>query len=123
MLANFLFMMLVELMVFPVFAVLFNLPLWQPELLPIAMLATLGISTIGTLFSAMAVSTRAREVMLPLLFLPAAVPIIIAAVETTGLVLREQELTDLAAWLPLMAAFDAVFLVVCPVAFHFVVED
>ena len=61
--------------------------------------------------------------MLPLLFLPAAVPIIIAAVETTGLVLREQELTDLAAWLPLMAAFDAVFLVVCPVAFHFVVED
>jgi heme exporter protein B len=123
MLANFLFMMLVELMLFPVFAVLFNLPLWQPELFPIALLATLGISTIGTVFSAMAVSTRAREVMLPLLFLPAAVPIIIAAVETTGLVLREQELTDLSAWLPLMAAFDAVFLVVCPVAFHFVVED
>ena len=73
-LANFLFMILVELMVFPVFAVLFNLSLWQPELLPIALLATLGISTIGTVFSAMAVSTRAREVMLPLLFLPAAVP-------------------------------------------------
>ncbi|MCH7793489.1 MAG: heme exporter protein CcmB [Planctomycetes bacterium] len=97
--------------------------LFSSLMLPIVLLATLGISTIGTLFSAMAVSTRAREVMLPLLFLPAAVPIIIAAVETTGLVLREQELTDLAAWLPLMAAFDAVFLVVCPVAFHFVVED
>lgn len=123
MLANFLFMMLVEIMVFPVFAVLFNLPLWKPELLPIALLATLGISSLGTLFSAMAVNTHAREVMLPLLFLPATVPIVIAAVETTGLVLYSQELPGMATWLPLMAAFDAVFLVLCPVAFHFIVED
>ena len=123
MLASFLFMLLVEVVVFPVFAVLFNFSLLEPALLPVAVLATVGITTIGTVFSAMAVNTRAREVMLPLLFLPVAVPLIIAAVETTGLVLREGDLGDMALWLPLLAAFDAIFLVVCPVAFHLIVED
>ena len=123
MLASFLFMLLVEVVVFPVFAVLFNFSLLEPALLPVAVLATIGITTIGTVFSAMAVNTRAREVMLPLLFLPVAVPLIIAAVETTGLVLREGDLGDMALWLPLLAAFDAIFLVVCPVAFHLIVED
>ena len=123
MLASFIFMLLVEALVFPVFAVLFNLSLVEPVLVPVAVLATLGIVTIGTVFSAMAVNTRAREVMLPVLFLPVAMPLIIAAVESSGLVLRDSALGDLSLWLPLMAAFDAIFLVVCPVAFHLVVED
>ena len=123
MFASFLFMMLVELMAFPVFAVLFNLSLVEPILLPTAVLATLGITTLGTVFSAMAVNTRAREVMLPLLFLPVIVPVIIAAVEATGLLLRDGDLGDLVVWLSMIAAFDAVFLVVCPFAFNVVVEE
>ena len=81
-------------------------------------LGTWWLAAVGTLFSAIAVHTRARELLLPLLFLPAAVPIIIAAVETTGLVLREQELTDLAAWLPLMAAFGERSIKRKPLPFH-----
>ena len=61
MLASFLFMMLVEVLAFPVFAVLFNFSLVEPILLPTAVLATLGITATGTVFSAMAVNTRARE--------------------------------------------------------------
>ena len=122
-LSSFLFMMLVELIVFPIFAVLFNLPLWMPGLVPVALLATLGIATVGTLFSAIAVNTRAREVMLPLLFFPVAVPVVIAAVEASGIVLRDGGWSDMARWVPLLAAFDAIFLVVCPFAFQLVVEE
>ena len=123
MLANFLFMLLVEAVVFPVFAVLYNLSLASPGLVPVAVLATLGISTVGTVFSAMAANTRAREVMLPLLFFPVALPVIMAAVEASGVVLGDAGLGETARWLSLLAAFDAIFLVVCPFAFHLVVED
>ena len=121
--ASFVFMLIVELIVFPIFAVLFNLSIAEPGLIPVAVLATLGIATVGTVFSAMAVNTRAREVMLPLLFLPVAVPEIIAAVEATSLVLGGGELDRLVVWLPMLGAFDAIFLVVCPFAFQFVLED
>ncbi|MCH9010138.1 MAG: heme exporter protein CcmB, partial [Chloroflexi bacterium] len=62
MLGNFLFMLIVEIIIFPVFAVLYNFSLLEPGLIPIAVLATLGISAVGTVFSAMAVNTRSREV-------------------------------------------------------------
>ena len=48
---------------------------------------------------------------------------IVAAVEATGLLLRDGDLGDLVVWLSMIAAFDAVFLVVCPFAFNVVVEE
>lgn len=122
MLGSFLFMTVVEAAVFPAFAVLFDISFVVPELIPVALLATLGIATVGTLFSAMAVNTRSREVMLPLLFFPTVVPIIVAAVEASGMIIDGDGL-DLAQWVPLLAVFDAVFLVICPVAFNVVVEE
>jgi len=123
MVSNLIIMLLIELLVFPVFAVLFNFPIFVLELLPVMILSTLAIVTVGTLFSSMAVNTRAREVMLPLLFFPVALPAIIAAVEVTGIVLDDGGLLDVVGWIPLLAAFDAIFLFVCPLAFHFVVDD
>ena len=123
MLASFLFMMVVEILVFPVFGVIFDLPLLQPTLILVAVLATLGIAAVGTLFAAMAVNTRAREVMLPLLFLPAVVPVVIAAVEASAAALGGGSAGDVLRWLPLLAAYDAVFVVACAFAFHFVVEE
>ena len=123
MLAMFLFMVIVEAAVFPVFAVLFNLSLVMPGLIPTALLATLGIATVGTVFSAMAVNTRSREVMLPLLFFPVVLPLIVAAVEASGVVMREEGFGELTRWLPLLGVFDAIFLVVCPLAFSLIIED
>lgn len=122
-LSNLIFMLVVELITLPVFAMLFNFSLEVVELLPVALLATLGIVTVGSVFSSMAVNTRAREVMLPLLFLPVALPAIIAAVEITGSVLAGDGMFSDVEWLAVLAAFDAIFLVVCPVAFNAVVED
>ena len=123
MLGIFVFMSVVEAITYPIFAAMFNLSLTVPELIPVALLATLGIATVGTVFSAMAVNTRSREVMLPLLFLPVVIPVIVGAVEATGVVIRGEGGSDLVRWIPLLAAFDAVFLVVCPVAFNMVVEE
>ena len=121
--SNFLFMVVVEALVFPIFVVLFDISPVMPGLIPVALLATLGITTVGTVFSAMAVNTRSREVMLPLLYLPVVLPVIIAAVEASGIVIRGEGGGDLTKWIPLLGAFDAVFLVVCPAAFNLVVQE
>lgn len=121
MLGSFIFMLLVEIAVFPVFAVLYNFSLVQPGLIPVAVLATLAISAVGTLFSAIALNTRSREVMLPLLLFPALVPALIAAVEATTSIVQGSSSLD--RWIPFLAAFDAVFLVVCPFAFQVIVEE
>ena len=122
MLGSFLFMMIVEAIVFPAFAVLFNLSLAMPGLIPTALLATLGIATVGTLFSAIAVNTRSREIMLPLLFFPVVLPVIVGAVEASGAVIQGDG-GDLTRWVPFLGMFDAIFLVVCPLAFGVVVQD
>ena len=121
MLGSFLFMLLVEIAVFPVFAVLYNFSLLLPGLIPVAVLATLAIAAVGTLFAAIAANTRSREVMLPLLFFPAVVPVLIAAVEASTAVLQGDGAFD--RWIPFLLAFDAVFLVVCPFAFQLIVEE
>jgi heme exporter protein B len=121
--AMFTLMMVVELVVFPVFAVLFNLPLWIPWLIPIAALATLGIATIGTVFSAIAMNTRAREIMFPLLFLPITIPMIIAVVEASGMAIRGSESVEIYRWIPFMGAIDMIFLVICPASFNLIIED
>ena len=123
MLGNLVFMLIVEAIVYPAFAILFNLPLWIPELILIMLLATVGISAVGTLFSAMSVNTRSREVMLPALFFPVVVPVIIGAVEATGALLGSGDDANLVRWATFLAVFDAVFLVVCPVAFGFILEE
>ena len=133
-LSNFLFMIGVEVVIFPLFLVLFNLPLTVYSVIPVLVLATVAIAAVGTVFSAMAVNTRSREVMLPLLFFPVVVPVIIAAAEATGILLREAVSADgatsfrltgpgVSTWVPLLVVFDAVFLVICPAAFSFIIED
>ena len=117
------FMVIVEAITFPVFAVLFNLSLALPELVPVVLLGTLGIASVGTVFSAMAVNTRSREVMLPILFLPVVIPVVVAAVEASGVIIRGESGSDLVRWIPLLAVFDTVFLVIGPIAFNMVLEE
>ena len=120
---SFLFMIVAEALLLPVFAVLYDFSLFIPELLLIAVLATLGFAAVGTLFSAMAVNTRSRETMLPLLLLPLTVPVIIAAVEATGAILDGDSLGDLGRWWQLLLAFDVIFLVLSSLLFGAVLEE
>ena len=77
----------------------------------------------GTLFSALAVKTKARELVLPILFLPVVVPLIISAVEATGIALGGKSWGDMGTWLLIIGAFDVIFLVVSFWVFNFVIEE
>ena len=123
MLASVSFMLIVAAIILPIFFILFNLPIFLPKLVLIVVLATIGFATVGTLFSALAVNTKAREVMLPILFLPMVVPVIIAAVEASAIVLQGGAWGSLSPWLQLIAVFNVIFLVVSATVFKFVIEE
>jgi len=117
------FMLVVEIVLLPLFTVLYNLPFALGPLLLIAVITTIGFSAVGCLFSAMAVNTRAREIMLPLLFFPLVSPILIAAVKASGIVLAGQSLSQAAMWLEIIGAFDLIFVAISAVAFEYVLEE
>jgi len=120
-LGNLLFIGVVEIVALPVFAALFDVPLFAGTLLPIVLLGTLGIATVGTLFSAIAAATRARELLLPVLVFPLIVPVVISAVRATGSLMVP--VLNEPPWIGLMAAFDIIFLSISMLTFEFVIEE
>jgi heme exporter protein B len=120
-LGNMLFIGVVELVALPAFAILFNLPFSGGALIPIVLLGTLGIASIGTLFSAMAAATRARELLLPILVFPLIVPIVIAAIRLTQDVMAPT--MNEPPWLSLMVVFDVIFVSISMLAFQYVIEE
>lgn len=122
-LGNTLFLLVTEACILPIFAVLFDVSILSPVLWLIVVLGTGGFVSVGTLFAAMAVNTRAREAMLPLLLFPIAVPVLIAATKATGQVLDGQSLTEVYSWLRLLLAFDIIFIVIAWLGFEYVLEE
>jgi heme exporter protein B len=122
---NVAFMLAVELLILPLFALFFQLDLWLAllPLLAVAVLGTLGFAAIGTLFSALTSNVRAREVLFPLLLFPLLVPLIIGTVTATAITLGGGTLGEASPWLKLLAAFDTIFLVISYLTFQFVVEQ
>lgn len=122
---NFMVIFVVELVIFPLFAVLYSMDLWGrlPALLLIAAPATLGFAAVGTLLSSMTAGLRAREAMLPFLLFPLTIPLILSAVKGTEVVLRGEPFDLALPWLKLMAAFDVVFLVASLLTFEYLVEE
>ncbi|MFQ5904347.1 MAG: heme exporter protein CcmB, partial [Candidatus Binatia bacterium] len=109
---NLLLMLLVEVVVFPLFWVLFNLDFWGllPSLFLVAFLGTIGFCVLGTLFSAVTLKARARELLLPLVLFPLMIPVILATVRGMEIVLRAGEFEEAFSWLRLLIGFDAIFL-------------
>ena len=120
-LGNLLFIGVVELVALPLYAALFDVPLFASALIPIVLLGTLGVAVIGTLFSAMAAATRARELLLPILVFPLIVPVVIAAVRATAALLAP--VANDPPWLGLIVAFDIIFLSVSLLTFGYVIEE
>ncbi|RJQ37368.1 MAG: heme ABC transporter permease CcmB [Dehalococcoidia bacterium] len=123
MLASLVFLLVIEAIALPVFAFLFNLTVLTPEITAITLLATIGFVACGTLFSALATNTKARELVLPILFLPVVVPVIIGAVNASELALSGKSWGDMTGWLGILAAFDVVFLTVAYLVFDYVIEE
>jgi len=123
MLGNLLFMLVVEAILLPLVMIFFNLTLltW-PHLLVLG-LGTFGFAAVGTIFSAIAVNTRAREVLLPILLFPVLVPVLVAGVKMTGALLDGEPFSSLGNWLRLTLVYDVAFTVVAYMTFGYVVEE
>ena len=103
----------VELLVVPLVALMFQAALFDHPLLMLGLLVTgtVGFAAVGTLFAAMLVRARSRDVMLPVLLYPITVPVIIAGVRGTAALLQPEADEPMArAWLAMLVFFDVVFI-------------
>jgi heme exporter protein B len=122
-LGNLFTIFLVEIVLLPLFAGLFNVPLLHPDVVLVTLLGTVGYAAVGTLLAAIAVNTRAREVLLPILLLPLAFPVLIAAVQITGALLEGGTLIEAGGWLRLIVIYDLVILAVATLTFGSILEE
>jgi heme exporter protein B len=124
MLANFIFMSLVEVVLVPVFSVLYNVSLAGVvgRLILVLVLGTIGLTVTGTVFSAISSHARLRELLLPLLLLPILTPLLIAAVEATASLFVEQPELD-RTWIALLVGFDIVFLTASWLLCDYLIEE
>jgi len=122
-LGNLVFIFIVEIILLPLVMIFFNLSLLTWQHLLVLFLGTYGFAAVGTVFSAMAVNTRAREVMLPILLFPVLLPVLVAGVKMTGSLLDGETLAEVGNWLRLVAIYDIGFTVVAYLTFGFVVEE
>jgi heme exporter protein B len=124
MLGNLLFIGVVVVIILPIFIVLFNLSAEHlPSLVGVVILGIIGFSGVGTLFSAMAVHTRAREVLLPILLFPVVIPVMLASVKLTAAVLDGVPFADVQNWFSLLVGFDLIFLALSFMLFDYVMEE
>ena len=125
--ALFLYLIVLELIALPAFDLLLLGPGLDgalPELLPILLLANVGLAAVGALVAALAIETRARELIVALLLLPMLVPVIIAAAQATEPLLSGgQSPDDLAKWLGFLALYDVVFVLVSVAVFDFLFDE
>lgn len=122
-LGNLIFMAIVEVVLLPLFSALFDVPLLLPGVLLVLVLGTLGYAAVGTLLASIAVNTRAREVMLPVLLLPLAVPLLIAAVQATGGLVEGATLGEVGGWLQLLVVYDLLVVAASMLTYNYVVEE
>ena len=124
-LANLALLLVVEAVVFPVFALFFQLGVQGSlgAIVLIAVLASVGFMALGTLFSAMAAHTRLGDSLLPVLLLPLLIPVVVFATSATQLLLVGRPLAEVAGSVKMLVAFDLIFLVVCTLVFGAVVEE
>jgi heme exporter protein B len=104
---------IVEVIVVPLVALLFHAPLFARPVLLVGLLAggTTGFAAVGTLFAAMLVRARSRDVLLPILLYPITIPVIIAGVRGTAALLQPEVDVPMArAWLSMLVLFDVVFI-------------
>ena len=121
------FLVVVELVAVPAFAVLLLEPgIGQalPELLAVLVLADAGIAVVGTLVGALGVQTRARDLIIPLIALPLLVPVVIAAAEATSPLVAAGGADEFPVrWLAVLALYDAVFGLLAYAVFDFLLEE
>jgi heme exporter protein B len=121
--SNLAFMLIVELIVLPVYSVLYSINLFQPGLLLVILLGSIGYVGVGTLLAAMSVQTRTRDILLPILLFPVVIPVLLAAVKASNGFLTGAEWEEIVLPLNLLVAYDVIFIALAFMVFDSVVEE
>lgn len=123
MFGNLILMLIVEAIVLPVYSALYSVNLFQPGLLAVILLGSIGYTAIGTLLAFMSVQARTRDILLPILLFPIILPVLIAAVKASNGFLLGLEIADIRPWLNLLIVYDTISIAVAFMTFDFVVEE
>jgi len=121
--SNLVFMLVVEIIVLPVYSVLYGINLFQPGLLMVILLGSIGYVGVGTLLAAMSVQTRTRDILLPILLFPVVIPVILSAVKASSGYLEGVEFSEILSSLSLLIAYDVIFIAVAFMVFDNIVEE
>lgn len=120
---NLIFMFIVELIILPIYSVLYNTNLFHPGLLVVVLMGSIGYVAVGTLLSTLAVQTRTRDILLPILLFPLVVPVLIAAVKASGGYLQGLAFSEIRNWINLLIVYDVIFIAISFMVFDYVVEE
>lgn len=122
---NLILMLVVEIVVMPLFWILFNLSAWNllPQLFLVTLLGTIGFCVLGTIMSALTLRARARELLLPLVLFPLMIPVLLATIRCMESVLKNGEFGDAVSWLRLLLGFDVIFMTMGVLIFDWVIES
>lgn len=123
-LANALQLFVLGVALLPPMVVLYDSALPRPAgLLGVIALGAAGLAAPGTLYAAMTSQLRANQALLPLLLFPLVVPVLLASVKATALLIHGDPMRQLASWQILLVCFDAIYWSLCGLLFERVVED
>ena len=128
MLGNLIFLVVVEAITMPVFSIFFVTNNYLPRLWLVVLslfLGTLGVSAVGTLLATISINTKARDLMLPILFLPLIVPVVIAAVQATGAAIAgtPEAMGNAPTWLGMLVVYDIVFMLAAYGLYDYVIGE
>jgi len=121
--SNLAFMLIVEAVVLPVYSLLYSVNLFRLDLLGVILLGSIGYTAVGTLLSTMSAQTRTREILLPILLFPVAIPVLLASVKASGGLLVGAEFAEILAPLNILIVYDIIFIAVAFMVFDYVVEE
>jgi heme exporter protein B len=122
-LTNFLFMLLVAMIVIPLYSLFYNQNLFIPGLWLVILLGSLGYVSTGTLLSSMTVQARTRDILLPIILFPVVIPVLVAAVKASTAYLQAAPFMDVQPWLTLLVVYDVIFVTLAIMFFDSVVEE
>lgn len=121
--SNFLFAVVVGLVLLPLMTVLYNVRLANWSAVLTLTLGALGLAVTGTLLSMMTVQTRTRETLLPIIMLPVALPLLLAVVSATTRIINNADAAEWLGWLQLVGVLDVIYFALCFALFDYVVEE
>jgi heme exporter protein B len=116
-------MLATAVIVLPVYSLMYNTNLFNGGLALVILLGTEGYAAVGTLLASMAVQARTRDILLPILLFPVALPVLVAAVGASSGFLSGAAWVEITPWINQLLVYDVIFTAAAFMVFDFVVEE